>query len=391
LLCGPFALAALDHSFDFSNRMSLLNQFLRGVRVIDLSHYVPGPIASLLLADMGAKVLKVVPPSGDGMRKLGPQDTSGDQIFHAALNAGKAELNLDLKNEHDNAALHKLLGVADVLIEGFRPGTLSRLGFDPAALRLRHPGLIICSISGYGAMGPLALAAGHDANYLASSGITARNVDGTFDPPMADCAGALFAALAIVAALYKRSMTGRGCIIDIGLADVVMPLQLFQIAAFGSVGWMPQPETYYLNGGIACYHDYRTSDGRRLVLGALEEKFWRSFCVAAGRAEWVSRHNDPAPQVGLIDELAGFFSSLSLNECVRMFEGVDCCLTPVLDLEQALSAPQIISRDLVRRTAVSVQALFPAYVDGQAPLARSTLRSIGVAEAESVLTGSTST
>ena len=371
--------------------MSLLNQFLRGVRVIDLSHYVPGPIASLLLADMGAKVLKVVPPSGDGMRKLGPQDVSGDQIFHSALNAGKAELNLDLKKEHDNAVLHKLLGAADVLIEGFRPGTLSRLGFDPEALRVRHPGLIICSISGYGSMGPLAQAAGHDANYLAGSGITARNVDGTFDPPMADCAGALFAALGIVAALYKRSTTGHGCIIDIGLADAVMPLQLFQIAAFGSVGWMPQPETYYLNGGIACYHDYRTSDGRRLVLGALEEKFWRSFCVAAGHAAWISRHDDPAPQVDLIDEVTGFFSSLSLDECVRMFDGVDCCLTPVLDLEQALSAPQIISRNLVRRTADSVQALFPAYVDGQAPLARSPLRSIGVAEAESVLTGSAST
>jgi alpha-methylacyl-CoA racemase len=371
--------------------MSLLNQFLRGVRVIDLSHYVPGPIASLLLADMGAKVLKVVPPSGDGMRKLGPQDIGGDQIFHSALNAGKVELSLDLKKGHDNAALHKLLGVADVLIEGFRPGTLSRLGFDPEALRLRHPGLIICSISGYGSLGPLAQAAGHDANYLASSGITARNVDGTFDPPMADCAGGLFAALGIVAALYKRSMTGHGCMIDIGLADAVMPLQLFQIAAFGSVGWMPQPETYYLNGGIACYHDYRTSDGRRLVLGALEEKFWRSFCVAAGHAEWISRHNDPAPQVGLIGELAAFFSSLSLDECMCMFEGVDCCLTPVLNLAQALSAPQIISRDLVRRTADSVEALFPAYVDGQAPLARSPLRSIGVAEAESVLAGNAST
>ena len=113
--------------------------------------------------------------------------------------------------------------------------------------------------------------------------------------------------------------------------------------------------------------------------------------MAAGHAEWISRHDDPEPQVDLIDEVTGFFSSLSLDECVRMFDGVDCCLTPVLDLEQALSAPQIISRDLVRRTADSVQALFPAYVDGQAPLARSPLRSIGVAEAESVLTGSAST
>jgi alpha-methylacyl-CoA racemase len=365
--------------------MSALNHFLRGVRVIDLSHYVPGPIASLLLADMGAKVLKVVPPSGDGMRKLGPRDTDGDEIFHSALNAGKAELTLNLKDEHDNAALRRLLGAADVLIEGFRPGILSRLGFDPEALRVRHSGLIICSISGYGANGPDAQAAGHDANYLASSGITARNVDGIFDPPVADSAAALFAALSIVAALYKRSVTGQGCVIDIGLADAVMPLQLFQIAAFGSVGWMPRPETYYLNGGIACYHDYRTRDGRRLVLGALEEKFWRGFCVAAGRAEWILRHNDPEPQVELIGEVTAFFSSLSLDECVRRFEGVDCCLTPVLDLEQAMSAPQIVARDLVRRTSQSVQALFPAYVDGRAPIERSSLRSVSIGEAESLL------
>jgi alpha-methylacyl-CoA racemase len=114
--------------------MSQLNCFLAGVKVIDLSHYVPGPIASLLLSDMGADVVKVVPPSGDGMRKLGPQNQDGSEIFHAALNAGKCELTLNLKDQRDNAILHKLLGAADVLIEGFRPGTLSRLGFDPAAL-----------------------------------------------------------------------------------------------------------------------------------------------------------------------------------------------------------------------------------------------------------------
>jgi alpha-methylacyl-CoA racemase len=206
-----------------------------------------------------------------------------------------------------------------------------------------------------------------------------------FDPPLADSAGALFAALSIVAALYNRSMTGEGCVIDIGLADAVMPLQLFQIAAFDSVGWMPKPETYYLNGGIACYHDYRTSDGRRLVLGALEEKFWRNFCVAARRPEWIGRHEEPAPQVSLIREVTTFFSSLSLDECLHIFDGVDCCLTPVLNLEEAVSAPQVISRDLVRRTSQSLQALFPAHIDGQAPDARSPLRSVSLAEAESAL------
>lgn len=364
--------------------MSSLNQFLRGVKVIDLSHYVPGPIASLLLSDMGACVIKVVPPSGDGMRKLGPQNQDGSEIFHAALNAGKCELTLNLKHERDNAFLHKLLAAADVLIEGFRPGTLSRLGFDPAVLRSRHPGLIICSISGYGATGPLSQAAGHDANYLANSGITDRNVDGMFDPPLADCAGGLFAALTITAALHNRSTTGKGCVIDLGLADAVMPLQLFQIAALGSVGWIPQPESYYLNGGIACYHDYRTSDRRRIVLGALEEKFWQAFCVAARRPEWIGRHGDPNPQLDLIGELKVFFASMTLEECMRNFDGVDCCLTPVLNLEEATDSPQITSRNLVRRTSQSLQALFPVFVDGHPPELRSPMRSIPIGDAESV-------
>jgi crotonobetainyl-CoA:carnitine CoA-transferase CaiB-like acyl-CoA transferase len=364
--------------------MSPLNCFLAGVKVIDLSHYVPGPIASLLLSDMGANVLKVVPPSGDGMRKLGPRNQVGSEIFHEALNAGKCELTLNLKDQRDNAILRKLLEAADVLIEGFRPGTLSRLGFDPAALRLLHPGLIICSISGYGATGPMSLAAGHDANYLATSGITDRNVDGMFDPPLADCAGGLFAALTITAALHNRSTTGKGCIIDIGLADTVMPLQLFQIAALGSVGWNPQPESYYLNGGIACYHDYRTSDKRRIVLGALEEKFWQAFCIAADRREWIGRHSDPNPQIHLIGELKTFFASMSLDECMRRFDGVDCCLTQVLNLEEAMDSPQIASRNLVRRTSQSLQALFPAFVDGHAPELRSPMRSIGMGDAESI-------
>lgn len=228
----------------------------------------------------------------------------------------------------------------------------------------------------------MAQSAGHDANYLATSGILDRNVDGMFDPPLADCAGALFAALTITAALYNRATTSSGCLIDIGLADTVMPLQLYQIAAFGSVGWTPKPESYYINGGMACYHDYRTADGRRVVLGALEVKFWQAFCSAAGRSEWVGHHEDPAPQAELIGELKAFFSSLSLNECIRLFEGVDCCLTPVLDLAEAMRSEQVLSRNLVRQTSQSLQALYPAYVDGLAPNCRSPLKKMDIPDAE---------
>src|ERR1700722_21025519 len=165
--------------------MSVLHQFLRGIKVLDLSHYLPGPMASLFLADMGATVIKVVPPSGEGIKKLGPKDKRGEPIFNAALNAGKRELALDLKASSDNQTFRNLAAKADILIEGFRPGTLARLGVGPEVLRKKNPALIICSISGYGAVGPMANAAGHDANYLATSGILDRNVDGMADPPLA--------------------------------------------------------------------------------------------------------------------------------------------------------------------------------------------------------------
>jgi alpha-methylacyl-CoA racemase len=362
--------------------MSLLHQFLRGIKVLDLSHYLPGPMASLFLADMGATVIKVVPPSGEGIKKLGPKDKRGEPIFNSALNAGKRELVLDLKDSSDNQTFRNLAAMADILIEGFRPGTLARLGVGPPILRKQNAALIICSISGYGAVGPMAQAAGHDANYLATSGILDRNVDGMADPPLADCAGALFATTTILGALHQRSKTGIGCDIDIGLADVVMPLQLYQIAAFGSAGWIPKPGSYYINGGVAGYHDYRTLDGQRWVLGALEDKFWKAFCIAARHPEWISRHADSVPQTGLIGELTNYFSAISQEECRRIFDGVDCCLTPVLDLEKAVNSPQVVSRGLVRRSGESLQALFPAYIDGIAPDCRAPLESFSSREAK---------
>jgi alpha-methylacyl-CoA racemase len=371
--------------------MSLLGKFLRGVRILDLSHYLPGPIASLLLGDMGAAVLKVVPPGGDGLQKVGPRDSVGEPIFYSTVNEGKYELTLDLKSDRDKEVLRGLAAVSDVLIEGFRPGTLARLGFAPRELRELNPRLIVCSISSYGATGPLAGAAAHDANLLASGGIMDRNDDCMFDPPVVDCAAALFAALSIAAALHHRAQSGgQGCTIDIGLSDVMMPLQACQIAAHARTGWLPKPRSYYINGGLACYNHYRTADGRRIVLGALEEKFWQSFCLGAGRPDWVARHGEPTPQAGLIEEVAAFFASLTSSECERTFAGIDCCLTPVLDIGQAVNAPQTQHRNLVRAERGSIQALFPAYVDGVAPQSRAALQTVTAEAAQQVFGASRS-
>ncbi len=348
---------------------SRLNRFLDGVKVVDLSRFIPGPMASLLLADMGAEVLKVEPPEGDAMRSLGPRGPQGEAVFHEAINAGKTVCRLDLKHPGDRAELLRLVDEADILIEGFRPGVMARLGLDHAMLRSRNPRLITCAISGYGAEGPYAQTAGHDGNYLASAGMMHRNGEPPrfFDPPIVDLAGSLFAATALLGALHARTRDGQGCHIDLGLADVPMPLQLFEVAAIAATGRVPQPNHTYLNGGAAYYQVYATADGRHVMVGAVEAKFWRNFAEAAGHPEWVARQPDPLPQHALIAEVSACLGAMTLAECEDRFGHTDCCVTPVLDLGEAIASPQYRARQLLVQAGGEAQALFPAWVDGRPP------------------------
>lgn len=353
---------------------SVLGTFLAGVRVLDLSQYIPGPLATLLLADMGAEIVKIEPPRGDEMRALGPRDKRGRPIFYNSLNAGKTIRRMNLKDAVERAALLELVRSADVVVEGFRPGVMDRLGIGYDVLSAANPGIILCSISGYGAVSPHAAKAGHDANYLALAGTLDRN--GTdrpffFDPPVSDAAGSLFAALAILGALHGRARTGRGCVIDLALADTAMPLQLMQIAAYGANGTIPGRGETYLNGGAAYYQVYETSDGRFVALGAIEPKFWQAFCEASGRPDWIARQADPMPQHALRQEVATFFSALPAQDVLRRFDDADCCLSLVNDLGEALSDIHIAERRLVTANAEGdLQALFPAWVDGAPPAPR---------------------
>ena len=355
-----------------------LGLFARGVRVLDLSAFLPGPFASLLLADMGAEVLKVEPPSGDAMTQLGPCDAEGRPLFYEALNAGKSVRRMDLKQKAAREEFLRLVAGFDVLIEGFRPGVMERLGLGYPVLREVNPGLIYCSLSGYGATSPMARQAGHDANYLAAAGVLHRN--GTdapvfYDPPLSDLTGSLFGVIAILGALRARETDGQGCAIDIGLADVAMPLQLFQVAAYGAIGAVPQRRQTYLNGGAAYYQVYATADGRHVALGAAEPKFWRAFCAAAGRPDWIGREAEPLPQTALIADVAALVGTLALAECESRFADPDCCVSPVLDLSEAVASPHHRARSLVSRAPDgALQALFPALVDGVRPAHRPALR-----------------
>lgn len=359
--------------------MSRLNRCLHGVRVLDLSSYLPGPFASLLLADFGADVLKVEPPQGDGMMQLGPRDADGTPLFHAALNAGKTLCRLDLKSADGKRALLSLATEADVLIEGFRPHAMQRLGLDHATIRQTCPRLIYCSLSGYGADGPMSQVAGHDGNYLALAGVLHRNgvPPRSFDPPIADMTSGLFAVIGILGALEARRRDGLGCHIDLGIADVAMPLQLFQLAALGEA--LPQPESTYLNGGAAYYRVYTTRDARHVMLGAVEPKFWRAFCEAAERSDWTDRQRERLPQTALIADLDRFFATMSLEECQARFAVADCCVSAILDLNEAVDSQHHARRGVVRRgPRGQLQALFPALIDGEPPAFRPPLTEAGV-------------
>lgn len=358
--------------------MNPIGSFLSGVRILDLSQYIPGPLASLMLADMGAEVIKIEPPSGDPMQQLGPRDKQGGPLFYETLNAGKSVRRIDLKSKAGIDDFIELTREADVLIEGFRPGVMERLGLGYARLNEINPRLIYCAISGYGAAGADAQKAGHDANYLAEAGVLDRNGErrpAYFDPPVADVSGSLFAAMAILGALNGRHRTGRGCSIDLALADVIMPLQMLQVADLGENAAVPRRASTYLNGGAAYYNVYATSDGRHIVVGAVEPKFWHAFASAVERPQWIARHDETLPQRALIAEVAQRIAELTLAECRARFADDDCCVSPVLALDEALAADRIAQRDLVRAGVDGrLQSLFPVYVDEQPPQTRAAMK-----------------
>jgi alpha-methylacyl-CoA racemase len=355
-----------------------LSGFLKGMRVLDLSQYIPGPMATLFLADMGAEVLKIEPPRGDEMRNLGPRDAQGRPTFYRALNAGKTVRRMNLKDPDDRAEFLDLARTADIVVEGFRPGVLVRLGIDWPVLSRVNPRLILCSISGYGAGSSRAKKAGHDANYLAEMGVAYRNgpdMPAFYDPPLADSAGSLFAAMLLLGALHGRNRTGRGCMLDLALADTLMPLQMMQIADYGATGTVQGRQDYYLNGGAAYYQVYPIAGGDHIVLGAVEPKFWETFCTEAGRPDLVARHHDPMPQTGLRAEVAELLAPLTAEEVERRFSPLDCCVTVVRDLGEAVRSTQVSERALVRADDNGeLQSLLPVWIDGAPPPLRGPLR-----------------
>lgn len=315
---------------------------LHGLRVLDLTRYIPGPYATWLLAALGAEVTKIEePPIGDPTRAVPPQ-SSGESAAHAALNRRKRSMLVDIRQPEGAELVRELSGKADVFVEAYRPGALERRGLGAARLCAENPRLIYCSLTGYGSVGPLAQRAGHDVDYVARAGLLAGTQDAQGHPvipgaPLADMSGGLTAALGILAALLARERTGRGQVVGVSLMDAAL--------ALGSVPLTRQlaggPARDELTGTHACYNVYRCRDGRWLAVGALEHRFWEALCRALELPELVPRQWDGGARRDEVKQrLTMAFESRDRDDWLARLQGQDVCVEPVLTAAEAWSHPQ---------------------------------------------------
>jgi alpha-methylacyl-CoA racemase len=351
---------------------------LSGIRILDLTRLLPGPLCTWHLQNLGAEIIKIESPGeGDYAKAMCDLDADGMSFFYKHLNAGKPMQVLDLKRPTDHTRLLELVKDADAVIESFRPGVMARLNLSHAQLTVVNPRICLVSISGYGQTGPMAQAAGHDINYMAGSGMLhelisdrslpdptagasmgtlprplppgGRGADGGEFIPMPNLqfgdvlGGAVSAAMMALAAILSAQRTGQGSHVDVSMTaqlqvNNVMPL--FETLARGAPGASGHS---LLNGGVPCYGVYRTADQRFLAVGALELKFWQALCDALDRPDLRDVHWQLGEPVGsarhaqVRDALAAIFIQHDMNAWVARLAPFDCCVSPVLRLDEVIS------------------------------------------------------
>ena len=316
---------------------------LEGLRVLDCSLWQPGQYAAQLLCDLGAEVIKVEPPGGDRMRGL------ADRFF--TVNSHKRSVVADLKTEAGVARVLELADEAEVLIECFRTGVAVRLGIGFEQLSARNPALVYCSISGYGQSGPRADEAGHDINYIGSTGVLDLQpgpLDRPVVPPMlvADIAGGSFpAVINILLALRARDQSGQGCHLDIAMTDAMFTFAWYAMA-LGAAAKFPKPGEMWLVGSSPRYQLYPTKDGRIVACGAIEQKFWDSFTTTIGLAAELA--DDKRNPTATRDAAAKLIAARTADEWRPILAAADCCATIVTPLEEAMRDPHFVGRGLFK-------------------------------------------
>ncbi len=332
---------------------------LSDVRILDLTRLLPGGFCSLLLADFGAEVLKVEDTGGGDYVRWAPpyygdeehQGLGTRSAYYLALNRGKRSIRIDLKSEQGREAFLRLVKEYDVVLESFRPGVLDRLGVGYERLRGVNPRIVYCAITGYGQTGPNTARAGHDTNYLALNGLL--GLTGAADGPPVQSAGqiadigggGLMAAFGVMAALHERRASGEGQLVDVSMTD-------------GSLAWLgmlagryfcdevvPRRGEFELAGRVACYLPYEAADGW-VSCGALEPKFWQAFCRGVGREDLIEKQFE-RPGSEAWAEIAEIFRARTKVEWAAFNDEHDCCIEPVLELDEALGSDLVREREMV--------------------------------------------
>ena len=330
---------------------------LEDVLVLDFSTLLPGPMASLLLAEAGAEVVKIERPErGDEMRGYAPP-WGAESVNFALLNRGKKSLALDLKDEADRKRLEPLIARADVLIEQFRPGVMARLGLDHDTVRIVNPGLVYCSITGYGQHGPKRDAAGHDLNYIGDTGLLSLSpgdAEAPVVPPVliADIAGGAYpAVMNILLALRERERSGTGARLDIAMTDNLFPLMYWALgSAFSRNAW-PAPGGELVTGGSPRYRLYPTADERLVAAAPLEDRFWALFTEAIG-LDGELRDDRRAPDATAA-RIAEIIAARPASHWAGVLAAADCCATVVRTVREALDDPHFRARGLFRAGLVN--------------------------------------
>lgn len=345
--------------------------FLRGARILDLSRLLPGPYATLLLADLGAEVIKIEEPGAGDPLRLTPPFIGNWGAYFAALNRNKQSVILDLKTPTGREIFFKMATHADALLETFRPGVMERLGIDYDAVRRLNPKIVYCSLTGYGQTGPYRDRAGHDLNYVAVAGLLSLRgsekpeIPGT---PIADLSGGMAAALMILAALQRRERDGQGAYIDLSMTDVVFSWLAIHLAQLQATETAPRPSEAVLLGAFPCYAIYETADGKYVTVAALEPKFWKNLCVALDCTDHIPHQFNSEMREEIFVGMRAIFKTKHRKEWLELLGSREVPIAPVNDLAEALADPQIAERHLVRQFSPGagelMQVAFPAKFKG---------------------------
>lgn len=323
---------------------------LDGVRVLDLTRLLPGGVCTMLLADMGADIIKVEDPQGGDYARWMPPQVDGMGAFFRASNRNKRSIIINLKEPVGQQVFHRLVEQADVVLEGFRPGVTARLNVDYDTLKAINPRIVYCSLSGWGQDGPYQEKSGHDLNYVALNGIQgSTRTPHPFGAQIADVAGSYVGVMGICAALFKRERTGTGEYIDVSLFESAMPFAMVQFVETLTAGFAGGNGT--LTGRLACYEVYYSADEQPMTLAALEPKFWANFCEAVQHPEWVAVHRDMALQERLKSEVQAMFRTKRADEWNSMLANAECCFTLVTAPENVIHDPQVQARQAAGVTA----------------------------------------